>query len=64
MVLSFVAGVEFFRSRFFLKYSFFLSWRDVFPSSLVRSGAGVFPLAGFQSLGLDSLGLDFFAVEP
>ena len=64
MTLSFVAGVEFFQSHFFLKYSFFLSWRKIFSGSLVRGGAGVFPLAVCESLGLDSFSLDFLAVEP
>ena len=64
MALSPVAGVEFFRSRFFLKYSFFLSWREVFLGLSVQGGAGVFPLAGFESLGLDSSGLDSLTIKP
>ena len=64
MALSLVAKVEFFRSRFFLKYSFFLSWQEVLPDLLVRDGAGVFLLVGFKFLGLDSLDLDSLAVEP
>ena len=64
MALSPVAEVEFFRSRFFLRYFFFLSWWEVFPGFSVRDGVGVFLLAGFKSLGLDSSGLNSLVVEP
>ena len=66
LALSLVAGVLFFWSRFFLRYSLFLSVWEIFPSSvdLERGEAGFLPSADFDSLGLDSSGLNSLPVVP
>ena len=67
--LSPVAGVLFFRSRFFfffLRYSLFLSVWEVFPGSvdLERGRAGALPSVCFTSFGLDSLVRGSLVVVP
>lgn len=59
IVLSFIVKVEFFWSRFFLRYFFFLLWRVSLADLLVHDGMEVFPLANFNFLGLNFLNLDF-----
>lgn len=66
MVMFLVARVEFFQSRFFLKYFFFLFWQKVFLGlvKLEQSVVKVFLLAGLDFLGLESSSLDFLVLNP
>ena len=59
--MSHVAGMELF---FFLSHFFFLSLQLDLADSLAQSGAEDSFSANLDFLGIDSSGLDFFAIEP
>lgn len=64
LALSPITKVVFFWSRFFLKYSIFLSIQEVLLGlvDLRQDGAGALSLSGFAFLGLDSLIWGFLAI--